>query len=87
MATSAIAINKARVLAEKGEAEPENSIIDAEGNPTTDASTMFGEDPGALLPFGLHKGRRADRGGASNHGREGQRGLSPRRPRLAQYAA
>ncbi|QBY52293.1 Ldh family oxidoreductase [Cupriavidus oxalaticus] len=56
MATSAIAINKARVLAEKGEAAPENSIIDAEGNPTTDASTMFGEDPGALLPFGLHKG-------------------------------
>ncbi|WP_420995454.1 Ldh family oxidoreductase [Cupriavidus sp. 30B13] len=56
IATSAIAINKARVLAEKGEPAPENSIIDAAGNPTTDASAMFGEHPGALLPFGGHKG-------------------------------
>ncbi len=56
IATSAIAINKARVLAEKGEPAPENSIIDADGQPTTDASTMFGEHPGALLPFGGHKG-------------------------------
>jgi L-lactate dehydrogenase len=39
IATSAIAINKARVLAEKGEPAPENSIIDAEGNPTTDAGS------------------------------------------------
>ncbi|CAJ91814.1 L-lactate dehydrogenase [Cupriavidus necator] len=56
IATSAIAINKARVLAEKGEPAPEGSIIGADGNPTTDASTMFGEHPGALLPFGGHKG-------------------------------
>lgn len=56
IATSAIAINKARVLAEKGEPAPENSIIDADGHPTTDASVMFGERPGALLPFGAHKG-------------------------------
>lgn len=56
IATSAIAINKARVLAEKGEPAPENAIIDADGHPTTDASVMFGERPGALLPFGGHKG-------------------------------
>ncbi|WP_198390943.1 Ldh family oxidoreductase, partial [Burkholderia ubonensis] len=56
IATSAIAINKARVLAERGEPAPENSIIDKNGNPTTDASVMFAEDPGALLPFGAHKG-------------------------------
>ncbi|SDC49130.1 L-lactate dehydrogenase [Cupriavidus sp. YR651] len=56
IATSAIAINKARVLAEKGEPAPEHSIIDADGNPTTDASVMFGERPGSLLPFGAHKG-------------------------------
>ncbi|AZG12400.1 Ldh family oxidoreductase [Cupriavidus pauculus] len=56
IATSAIAINKARVLAEKGEPAPEHSIIDADGNPTTDASAMFGERPGSLLPFGQHKG-------------------------------
>jgi L-lactate dehydrogenase len=56
IATSAIAINKARVLAEKGEPAPEHSIIDADGNPTTDASVMFGDQPGSLLPFGAHKG-------------------------------
>lgn len=56
IATSAIAINKARVLAEKGEPAPEHSIIDADGNPTDDASVIFGERPGALLPFGAHKG-------------------------------
>jgi L-lactate dehydrogenase len=56
IATSAIAINKARVLAEKGEPAPEHSIIDADGNPTTDASVMFGDRPGSLLPFGQHKG-------------------------------
>ena len=56
IATSAIAINKARVLAEKGEPAPEHSIIDADGNPTTDASVMFGDRPGSLLPFGHHKG-------------------------------
>mgnify|MGYP001614503058 CR=1 FL=1 len=56
IATSAIAINKARVLAEKGEPAPENSIIDAEGNPTTDAGVMFDDQPGSLLPFGAHKG-------------------------------
>lgn len=56
IATSAIALNKARVLAEKGEPAPERSIIDADGNPTTDASVMFADPPGALLPFGGHKG-------------------------------
>ncbi|MCP3022104.1 Ldh family oxidoreductase [Cupriavidus basilensis] len=56
IATSAIAINKARVLAEKGEPAPQNSIIDSDGNPTTDAGAMFSEQPGALLPFGGHKG-------------------------------
>ncbi len=56
MATSAIAANKARVLAAKGEQAPPGSLIDAQGNPTNDPGVMFTDPPGALLPFGGHKG-------------------------------
>jgi len=56
MATSAIAVNKARVLATKGEQAPPGSLIDAQGNPTTDPNALFATPPGALLPFGGHKG-------------------------------
>jgi len=56
MATSAVAFNKTRVAAEKGEPLPEGCIIDANGLPTTDASVMFADPPGAILPFGAHKG-------------------------------
>ena len=56
MATSAIALNKARVLADEGEAAPEGALIDAHGRPTTDPAVMFADPPGALLPFGGHKG-------------------------------
>lgn len=56
MATSAIAVNKARVLAAKGEQAPAGSLIDAAGNPTTDPNALFTDPPGALLPFGGHKG-------------------------------
>jgi len=56
VATSAVAFNKARVAAAKGEPLPEGSIIDANGRPTTDASVMFADPPGAILPFGAHKG-------------------------------
>ncbi|MDL9998957.1 Ldh family oxidoreductase [Variovorax sp. J22P240] len=56
IATSAVAFNKTRVAAEKGEPLPEGCIIDADGLPTTDPSVMFADPPGALLPFGGHKG-------------------------------
>ena len=56
MATSSIAVNKARVLAAKGEQAPPGSLIDAQGNPTTDPNALFADPPGALLPFGGHKG-------------------------------
>ncbi|PTX05460.1 lactate dehydrogenase [Achromobacter mucicolens] len=56
MATSSIAVNKARVLAAKGEQAPPGSLIDADGNPTTDPGALFTDPPGALLPFGGHKG-------------------------------
>ena len=56
-ATSAIAIGKVRVAYMKGEPVPENSLVDAQGNPTTDPGTFFTSGPrGYLLPFGLHKG-------------------------------
>ena len=56
MATSTIALNKARVLADNGEPAPDGSLIDADGLPTNDPSVMFTKPPGALLPFGAHKG-------------------------------
>lgn len=60
MATSKIAAGKVMVAAYKGEPAPEDCLIDAEGNPTTDASLMFSQGnrkpEAALLSFGLHKG-------------------------------
>lgn len=56
IATSAMAANKARVLAENGLAAPPGSLIDADGEPSTDPAVLFATPPGALLPFGAHKG-------------------------------
>ncbi|AGF49360.1 Ldh family oxidoreductase [Candidatus Kinetoplastidibacterium galati] len=56
MATSSMAINKARVLATKGMKAEFGSLIDASGNPTDDPNALFTNPPGALLPFGAHKG-------------------------------
>lgn len=56
MATSSIAVNKARVLATHGQEAPAGSLIDAQGNPTNDPNALFTDPPGALLPFGGHKG-------------------------------
>jgi len=57
MATSGIAYGKVKVAFNKGVPVPEGKLIDADGNPTSDPGTMFAaERPGALLPFGEHKG-------------------------------
>jgi uncharacterized oxidoreductase len=56
MATSKIAIGKARVAKNQGIPVPEDSLLDAAGRPTRDASVMFQEPQGALLPTGEHKG-------------------------------
>jgi hydroxycarboxylate dehydrogenase B len=56
ISTSAIAEGKVRGMLNRGVPVPAGSIIDAEGNPTTDASKFYGPPPGALLPFGGHKG-------------------------------
>jgi uncharacterized oxidoreductase len=52
MATSAIALGKARVAKNQGVSAPEGTIIDHEGNPSRDPNVMFTEPMGALLPFG-----------------------------------
>ncbi len=57
MATSRIAMGKARVAANKGLRVPFGSILDENGQPTDDPSGFKGfEQKGALAPFGDHKG-------------------------------
>ena len=59
MATALVAVGKVRVALNKGEEMPPGTLVDANGQPTTDPRVMFPEDEasrGAILPFGLHKG-------------------------------
>ena len=56
IATSGIALNRARVANDRGEELEPGYLIDAGGSPTTDPGVLFGEPRGALLPFGGHKG-------------------------------
>lgn len=56
MATSIIAMGKARVAMNKGIEVPEGSLLDAEGRLTTDPNAMFSRPQGALVAFGDHKG-------------------------------
>lgn len=56
LATAAIALNKARVLADRGEQAPAGCLIDSDGRPTTDPKVLFQKPSGNLLTFGGHKG-------------------------------
>jgi len=56
MATSTIAMGKARVANLSGKEVPDGSVIDAKGNPTNDPSVMFDDKGGSLTTFGQHKG-------------------------------
>jgi len=57
MATSKIALGKARVAMNKGVPVAEDEVIDHRGRPTRDPGVMFSDsDRGALLPIGEHKG-------------------------------
>ena len=56
MATSNIAMGKARVAYEAGQEVAAGSLIDHEGLPTQDPTVMFKRPVGAMVPFGLHKG-------------------------------
>jgi uncharacterized oxidoreductase len=56
ISTCAIAEGKLRNMLQSGKSAPPNSVVDAEGQPTTDPAAFYGPPPGALLPFGGHKG-------------------------------
>lgn len=56
MSTSAIAEGKIRVAFNKGVHTPEGCLIDSQGRPTSDPKVFYGDPPGAILPFGGHKG-------------------------------
>jgi hydroxycarboxylate dehydrogenase B len=56
---AALSGGKIHVALAKGDPLPEGCLIDAEGNPTTDAADFDGPPPGAVLPLGGilgHKG-------------------------------
>jgi uncharacterized oxidoreductase len=56
ISTSMIAEGKIKVALNKGVPVPDGCIIDAEGRPINDPKTFYGPPPGAILPFGGHKG-------------------------------
>lgn len=56
MATSKIAMGKARVAYNRGVEVPEDSVLDADGFPTRNAAAMFSTPRGALVSMGEHKG-------------------------------
>ena len=56
MATSKIALGKVRVMMNKGEDVPDDTLLDKHGEPTNDPKVMFDEPRGALLAIGEHKG-------------------------------
>jgi hydroxycarboxylate dehydrogenase B len=55
-ATSRIAMGKVRVAMNKGEQVKPGTLLDHQGEPTTNPRVLFDEPHGALLPFGEHKG-------------------------------
>ena len=56
MATSKIAVGKARVAMMRGEKLADGMALGPDGKPTDDPNRLFGAPRGALLPFGDHKG-------------------------------
>ncbi len=56
IATSAIAEGKIQVARNKGETVVAGTILDGAGRPTTDPRAFYADPPGAILPFGGHKG-------------------------------
>lgn len=56
IATSIVAEGKIQVARNKGEAVPEGCMLDGQGRPTTNPEAFYADPPGAILPFGGHKG-------------------------------
>jgi uncharacterized oxidoreductase len=51
-----VAEGKIRVAFNKGVHVPENCLLDAKGQPTTDPNVFYADPPGAILPIAGHKG-------------------------------
>lgn len=56
ISTSSIAEGKVRSMLYRKVRVPEGCVVNAQGEPTTDPADLYGPPPGALLPFGGHKG-------------------------------
>lgn len=56
ISTCSIAEGKIKVAFNKGVDVPPGCIIDSRGRPTTDPRVFYADPPGAILPFGGHKG-------------------------------
>ena len=56
IATSSIAEGKIQLARNKGEKLPPATVLDGYGLPTTDPEAFYANPPGAILPFGGHKG-------------------------------
>ena len=56
IATSLTAEGKLQVARNKGESIPPGMILDGAGRPTISAEAFYAAPPGAILPFGGHKG-------------------------------
>jgi uncharacterized oxidoreductase len=56
IATSVIAEGKIQMMRNKKQPLPGGSVIDGQGRPTTDAEAFYADPPGAIYPFGGHKG-------------------------------
>lgn len=56
ISTSSVAEGKLKVAFNKGVNVPDGCIIDAEGKATNDPRVFYADPPGAILPFGGHKG-------------------------------
>lgn len=56
IATSATAEGKLQLARNKREMVAPGLILDGRGRPTTDPEAFYADPPGAILPFGAHKG-------------------------------
>lgn len=56
IATSSTAEGKIQVARNKGEKLAAGMLLDGQGRPTVDPQAFYAEPPGAILPFGAHKG-------------------------------
>lgn len=56
IATSVVAEGKIQIARNRGEQLKLGLVIDGAGKPTTDPLTFYGNPPGAIFPFGGHKG-------------------------------